>query len=140
MRGPSEWDRGPDPHLKNHKKGFLAILVSIPWKITKLQSQHLMLGHHLPAKEMQLMAFCWCTDDGPHIVALDSFSSSPIMNKKQKQQQQKSFHTCSWTPSDKTVTNICLVDRNYKYRQLFPTFHTLFFNHRRKYSFTFLAC
>ena len=33
------------------------------------------------------MEFHWLVDDGPHIVALDS-SSSPIMNKKQKQQQK----------------------------------------------------
>ena len=47
-----------------------------------------MLGHHTPARETRLMEFHWLADDGPHIVALDS-SSSPIMNKKRKQQQQK---------------------------------------------------
>ena len=37
------------PHWKVIKiKGFLAILVQIPWKITQLPSQHSMLGHHLP--------------------------------------------------------------------------------------------
>ena len=37
-----------DP-LKNHKKNrvpFFEILVQIRWKITKLPSQHSMLGHH----------------------------------------------------------------------------------------------
>ena len=39
--------------LKNQKKikGILAILVQIPCKITKLQSQHSMLGNHRPASE-----------------------------------------------------------------------------------------
>ena len=30
---------------------FLSILVRIPWKITKLESQHSMSGHHRPAND-----------------------------------------------------------------------------------------
>ena len=43
---------GPDP-LENYKNnGFLmALLVQIPWKITKLPSQHSMIGHHQHTSE-----------------------------------------------------------------------------------------
>ena len=46
----------PPPPLENYKNiGFLSIiLVRIPWKITKLPSQHSMLGHHWPASETPL--------------------------------------------------------------------------------------
>ena len=76
-----------------------------------------MLGHHPPAREKHLMAFRWWADDGPHIVALDSFSPSHIMNKEQ--QQQKVVINVVGPPSDKSclgprMTNTSLVDRNYK--------------------------
>ena len=46
--------------LKNHKNiGVFAILVWVPWRITKLPSQHSMFGPHLPASES------WRTDNGP---------------------------------------------------------------------------
>ena len=46
---------GPDPPWKITKiKGFLAILVRIPWKIIKLPSQRSMLGHHRHASETPL--------------------------------------------------------------------------------------
>ena len=44
---------GPDP-LENYKNnGFLiiALLVQIPWKITKLPSKHSMIGHHQHTSE-----------------------------------------------------------------------------------------
>ena len=85
-----------------------------------------MLGHHPPARETHLMAFRWSA-----LVALDSFSSSPIMNKKQKQ-QKKVVISVAGPPltklSGSAHDKYSLVDRNYKYRQLFPTeevsFHT----------------
>ena len=52
MRGSRGRTGGPEPHEKSQKISvFLAILVKIPWKITKLPSQHSMLGHHRPASE-----------------------------------------------------------------------------------------
>ena len=50
-----------------------------------------MLGHHPPARETHLMTFPWWADDGLRIVALDFFSSSPIMNKQQQQQKNMSY-------------------------------------------------
>ena len=50
-------DRGSRPPLpvEKHKKiGFLAILFWTPWKITKLPSQHSMLGHHQPPAKCHL--------------------------------------------------------------------------------------
>ena len=42
----------PGPWKITKLYGFLAILVRIPWKIiTKLPSEHSMLGHHRPASE-----------------------------------------------------------------------------------------
>ena len=74
---------GSGPPLKNHN---LAILVRIPWKSTKLPSQHSMLGQHRLASEMSL------TDDGPLTVVFGSFLPSSIKKKR--------CH--SWTPSGKT--------------------------------------
>ena len=57
-----------DPYWKITKlKGFLAILVLNAWKITisKLPSQHSMLGHHRPASETP---FKWGFAVGPMIV------------------------------------------------------------------------
>ena len=43
---------GPYSPLKNHKNiGFLSNTGPDPLKITKLLSQHSMLGHHRPASE-----------------------------------------------------------------------------------------
>ena len=63
--------RGSGRPQKYHKKikGFLAIQVWIPWKITKLPSQHTMLGHHGNASETP---FNW-TDDG---------TANPLINLK----------------------------------------------------------
>ena len=45
-------DRGPGPPMENHKnKGFLSNTGPDPLKITKLPSQHSMLGHHRPASK-----------------------------------------------------------------------------------------
>ena len=46
-------DWGSGPPLKNHKNiGFLGNTGPDPMKITKLQSQHSMLGNHRPDNEM----------------------------------------------------------------------------------------
>ena len=53
---------GQDP-LENYKKiGFLSNTSPVPLKITKLPSQHSMLGHHWPYSEMP---FKWCFAGGP---------------------------------------------------------------------------
>ena len=61
---------GPPPCWKITKiQGILAILVRIPWKITKLPSQHSMLAHHRPTSETPLKwRFASWTDAGPLIV------------------------------------------------------------------------
>ena len=51
-----EGGQGVRTPLKYHKIfGFLGILVRIPYKITKLPSQHSMLGHHRHASETPLL-------------------------------------------------------------------------------------
>ena len=57
------------------------LLVRIPWKITKLPSQHSMLGHHWPASETPL-AFRWRADDGPLFVVFGPLSISSIKKEK----------------------------------------------------------
>ena len=55
---------GPDTSpLENHKNiGFLAILLRIPWKMTKLPSQLSLSGYHRPASETTLK---WRFAGGP---------------------------------------------------------------------------
>ena len=61
--GGSRGGRGSGLPLENHRNtGCLAILVRIPWKITKLPSLHYMTGHHRPASETP---FKWCFSSGP---------------------------------------------------------------------------
>ena len=66
---------GPDPR-KN--LGFLSNTGPDPLKITKLSSQHSMLGHHRAIIGKTVMAFRWRADDGPLIVVFGSslFSST----------------------------------------------------------------
>ena len=80
---------------QHHRVSFLAILVRIPWKITKLPSQHSMLGLNRPASETQCKwrfagwpiraRFKWCLDP-----------LSPHQRKQIKQTKRGQ----SWTPSD----------------------------------------
>ena len=51
-------------------KGFLAILVRVPWKITKLPSQPSMLGHHRPTSETP---FKWCFAGGPMMARFECY-------------------------------------------------------------------
>ena len=55
--------RGPDPlPLRNHKfiGFFLAVLVRVPCKTTKLTSKYLVLDHHRPASETSFKwRFAW---------------------------------------------------------------------------------
>ena len=77
---------GP-PLLKNHKiKVFLAKLVRIPCKTTKLTSQNSVLGHHRPASNTP---FRWRTNNGPLTVL---FRSSLPKSTKNSQK---------WTPLKK---------------------------------------
>ena len=89
-------EHGSPPPWKFTKiYGFLAILVQIRWKITQLQSQHSMFGHHRYASETHhLMAFFWQANDGPLIVVLDPFSPH--------EQKQNKKNVAFWTPSEKT--------------------------------------
>ena len=63
-------------------KGVLAILVQIPWKITKPPSQHSMLGHHQHASETPFK--WWPAYSGIWIL-------SPLINLKEKQTMSKFF-------------------------------------------------
>ena len=122
----------PPPPLKNHKKGFLAILVSITWKITKLQRQHSMLTQQNSFNGVSLVGRWWSAFSGIGFFLLFS--------RHEQKQQQKSCQTCSWTLSDKAVWIRAWQTLVYKYRQLFPTEEVHYFlNHRRKYFFTFLT-
>ena len=59
---------GPLPPLKNHKNiGFLSNTGPDHLKITKLPSQHSMLGHHRNASETP---FKWCFAGGPMMARL----------------------------------------------------------------------
>ena len=57
--GQGVWTPPPPPEKSQIIRIFLAILVRIPWKIQKLQSQNSMLGHHRHASE-----FRWRADGG----------------------------------------------------------------------------
>ena len=93
--------------LKNHKAiGFLAILVQTPCKITKVQSQHSMLGHHRPASETPLkwrfaggpmmsrfsMAFRWRADVGPLLGGI--WIPSPSLFKITTAKKTKNLPSC----------------------------------------------
>ena len=100
--------------LKNHKNvGFLAKLVQILEKITKLPSQHSMLGYHRPASETP---FKWRFAGGPMMALfkcyLDPLSSHQKTNKQTKIKQKKACQ--SWTPSGKTFWIRACRPRTYK--------------------------
>ena len=64
MRGSRGGTGGPDPQ-ENHKAiGFLSNTGPDPMEVTKLPSQHSMLGHHRPATEAP---FEWRFAGGPMI-------------------------------------------------------------------------
>ena len=62
-------------------KDSLAILIRIPWKITKLQSQHSMTGRYRPASETPFKWLSLGADDGPLIVVSGSFHPSSTKKK-----------------------------------------------------------
>ena len=67
---------------KNHKNsGFLCNTGPDPLQITKLQSQHSMLGHHRPASETP---FKWRFTGGPMMVIYSAILDplSPLQLKK----------------------------------------------------------
>ena len=73
VRIQSDGTGGSDP-LENYKNiGFLSYTDPDPLKITKLQIQHSMLGHHGPASETP---FRWRADDGPLIVVKKTLAPS----------------------------------------------------------------
>ena len=89
-------DRGSGHPWKITKiKVFLAILVQIPWKITKLPSQQSMLGHHRPASETP---FKWRFTGGPMMAPfVVTFGSSiPSSTKKECYQTDKTLWIRTW--------------------------------------------
>ena len=72
------------PPLKNHKnKGFLRNTGSDPLKITKLQSQLSMLGHHWPVSVSET-PFKWHFSGGPMMARLsDIWIVFPLSKKKE---------------------------------------------------------
>ena len=82
-----DWESGP-PEKSENKVVFLAILVQIPWKITRLPCQPSILGH--------LNVVCWWGDGGSFLVVFGFLSS--ISTKKQNTQIKRQ----SWTLYDKT--------------------------------------
>ena len=83
-----EGERGLDPPLENHKAiGFLSTTGLHPLEITKLPSQHSMLGHHWPANGVSLA--------DPLLVVF--VSSLPSTTKRE-------VSKLNWTHSDKTFS------------------------------------
>ena len=80
----------PPPPEKSQKYSFIAILDWIPWKSTRLPSQHSMLGHHRHASETT------------HIVVFGSFLLS--FTKKTRCQTVKTFLIRAWN----RVSTVCL--------------------------------
>ena len=67
--------------VKQWRRFLSAILVRIPWKITKLPSQHSMLGHHRPDSKTQVI---WSfAGHGPLIVVFGSSLPSSTKRKKE---------------------------------------------------------
>ena len=63
-----EGGRGSGPTLQNHKNiGFPSNTGPGPWKLTRLPSQHSMLGHHLHDSETP---FKWRIGGGPMLACL----------------------------------------------------------------------
>ena len=90
------WGTGgtdPPPPLENHKNiGFFSNTGLDPLKITKLPSQHSMLGLHWHTSKTlfcHFMAFCWRCSDGP--LKLVFGFSLPSSTKKQNNNKK---HQC----------------------------------------------
>ena len=87
-------DRGSGTRLKNHKNiGFPSNIDPDRLKITKLPSQHSMVGHYQHASEtpFQGRSAGWPTFSGISILCIPSSPPPPHPKKTQ-----------CWTPSDKT--------------------------------------
>ena len=85
MRGSRGWGAGhadPPPPLNNHKNiGFLSNTGPDPQKITKLPSQHLMLGHHWPVL-VSGTPFKWRFAGGPMMARFKCFLESLSPHQK----------------------------------------------------------
>ena len=84
---------GPDPPEKSQNIGFPSNIDPDPLKITKLPSQHSMVGHYRHANETPFqwrfeMVFCCRADDGPLLVKF-RFSPSHQIKKQNKTKQKK---------------------------------------------------
>ena len=98
MRRSGGGDRGSGLPLKTHKEvGFLSNTGPDPLKITKLPSQHSMLGHNRHASETPLNGALLASRWWP--VYSGIWILPPLINLKTKTQKKQGQ---SWTPSDKT--------------------------------------
>ena len=86
----------PDPPEKSQKYSvpFLEILVRIRWKITKLSSQHSMLGHHRLPSELK-----WHFTGWPKTALLVLFGISLLPSSTKK--NNKKERSQSYITSDK---------------------------------------
>ena len=82
------------PEKSQKYKFFFVILVRIPWTITRLPSQHSMLGHLWHISETPSK---WRFAGGPMIARLYWWYLDPPSPHKLKKKRCQ-----SWTPSDKT--------------------------------------
>ena len=86
MHGSRRVTGGPDPppppSEKTQNIGFLIDTGQDPLKIAKLPSQHSMLLHQRHASETPLNGVSLAADDGPLIVAFESYL--PFSTKKKK--------------------------------------------------------
>ena len=81
--------RTAPPPLKNHKNiGFLSNTGPDRLKITKLLSQHSMLGHHWPVPVSE-MPFKWRFAGGPMMARFKCYLESLSPHQKQKKKKKK---------------------------------------------------
>ena len=88
---------GPDlpfPWKSPKYRVSLAILVQIPWKITKLTSQYSMLAGIIgtPANR-HLMAFRWWADNGPLFLVIGIWDPPSFYQLKKHQSRTPSYKT-----------------------------------------------
>ena len=80
---------GPDPPEKSQNIGFLSNSGLDPLKITKLPSQHSMLGHHRHASETPCKwRFTWRFPGGPMMARFEWYLDPPSPHQLKKNNKQ----------------------------------------------------